>query len=181
VTEWTAACMDPDEWRLWIDANRRASQNRVSRPCNECPLGFAVEMRAIGRCNGEPSGAPEDEEAEDEPMDIARVSTQRVTVEVIAPCPTCLHRDVCAIKADVDGAGAAEVGLRALSPALTPRVTVDLECAFYLRDRSAGKATAEKKPKARDWTPEQRQAAAARLNAGKAKAAAEKAEREAAA
>lgn len=141
MNDFVAACMEPDEWRLWQQANRRITgffgeAQPVDRPCDECPLSFALEMRAVDRCNGEPMGEPEDEQ-EDEPMEMARISAQRVSVQVNAPCPTCLHREVCAIKADVDGAGNAEVGLRSLNPALTPRLTVDLECAFYLRERGA--------------------------------------------
>lgn len=179
MTDWVAACMDPDEWALWVDANRRSAAHRISRPCDECPLGFALEMRAINRCNGEPSGAPEPDEQE-ETMDIARVSAQRVSVQVHAPCPTCLHRDVCAIKADVDSAGNAEVGLRSLSPALTPRLTVDLDCAFYLRDKAAGKTPKPQQSSAGSsgWTEERK---AKWRDDMAARRAAKRAEREAAA
>lgn len=181
MSEWRAACMDDDEWRLWNQANRSisAGSHRVDRPCRECPLGFALEMRAINRCNGEPSGAPEPDE-EEEPMEVARISSQRVSVNVAAPCATCLHRDVCAIKEDVDRAGSAEVGLPQLSPALKPVLSLVLDCAFYLRDKAAGKTVSDE-PKKRNWSPEQRQAAADRLAAMRAAKAAKAAEREAAA
>jgi hypothetical protein len=136
-------------------------------------------MRAINRCNGEPSGAPEPDEQE-EPMEIARVSAQRVSVQVHAPCPTCLHRDVCAIKADVDSAGNAEVALPTLSPALTPRLALTLDCAFYLRDKTAGKTPKSQQSSAGSsgWTDERK---AKWRDDMAARRAAKRAEREAAA
>lgn len=64
---WQAACMDPDEWEVWQDTNRRLTSfgDQATRPCDDCTLGFAADMRALGRCNGTPAGADE----EDEPMD----------------------------------------------------------------------------------------------------------------
>lgn len=55
--------MSPEEWALWR-ARWKASygSHRRARPCPDCPLGFAVEMRAEGRCNGEPGGVEEDED-----------------------------------------------------------------------------------------------------------------------
>ena len=45
------ACQTDDEWQLWKDA----ALTLIS-PCEECPLGFAADMRAIGRCDGVPAG-----------------------------------------------------------------------------------------------------------------------------
>lgn len=49
----TPACMTPDELRLWHEANWIA-KDRSDVPCRDCPLTFAVEMRAEGCCNGVP-------------------------------------------------------------------------------------------------------------------------------
>lgn len=59
---WTALCMDPDEWEGWLAANRRAPNqvDQARRPCADCTLGFAAEMRAEGRCNGEPEDVAEE-------------------------------------------------------------------------------------------------------------------------
>lgn len=54
---WRADCMDDAEWSTWIEMNpTRAIQDALiaPRPCTDCPLGFAAEMRSAGRCNGEP-------------------------------------------------------------------------------------------------------------------------------
>lgn len=62
---WAPACMDAEEWALWERANRSLSSSleRATRPCADCPLGHAADMRAIGQCNGTPGGV-EDEEDE---------------------------------------------------------------------------------------------------------------------
>lgn len=63
---WVAACMDPGEWASWQEKNRQVAQNQQApRPCSDCLLGFAAEMRAIGRCNGQPAGDSADEHEED--------------------------------------------------------------------------------------------------------------------
>lgn len=54
---WAPLCMDDVEWRLWKDADVK-SLHPVYRPCAECPLSFAAEMRAIARCNGSPGALP---------------------------------------------------------------------------------------------------------------------------
>lgn len=64
-TAWVAACMEPDEWEAWQVSNRRiAVSGRAPRPCSDCPLGFAAEMRSVGRCNGSPNGVDDHEEDE---------------------------------------------------------------------------------------------------------------------
>jgi hypothetical protein len=49
--------MSDDEWSLWCvsDAERNAWQDGAD-PCDDCLAGFAVEMRAAGRCDGSPKG-----------------------------------------------------------------------------------------------------------------------------
>lgn len=54
---WAPACKSPADWLVWRDANAQESiLNRLDRPCDECPLAFAVEMFGQGRCNGRPRG-----------------------------------------------------------------------------------------------------------------------------
>ena len=60
VQSWTAACMTPDEWDEWQRLN--PVNAHADRPCADCPLGYAAEMRAVGRCNGQPGAVEEDEE-----------------------------------------------------------------------------------------------------------------------
>lgn len=63
---WAPACMDADEWALWERANRsiNSSIERATRPCADCPLGYAADMRAEDRCNGTPGGVQDEEEAD---------------------------------------------------------------------------------------------------------------------
>ena len=49
----TPACMTTEELLLWDEANRITSKT-AETPCRDCPVAFAVEMRAVGRCNGVP-------------------------------------------------------------------------------------------------------------------------------
>jgi hypothetical protein len=179
MTDWVAACMEPDEWALWTEANRRSAAHRISRPCEDCPLGFALEMRAIGRCNGEPAGAPEDEDQEDEPMEIAQVKAQPVAVAVTAPCETCIHREVCAIRLSIDAVAHRDVDviLPKLDVALKPTLTMAIDCSFYARDRAV-KLTSQVAAAGRSgWTEERK----ARWHEQMAARRAAKAEREAAA
>jgi hypothetical protein len=57
MTGWPA-CMTLEEFELWCAANARAGSQRAPSPCSDCPLSFAIEMRAEDRCNGEPGGEP---------------------------------------------------------------------------------------------------------------------------
>lgn len=56
--KWVAACMTPTEWENW----ERIRVYGLIRPCDACPLGFAADMRAIGKCNGTPAGVQEADE-----------------------------------------------------------------------------------------------------------------------
>jgi hypothetical protein len=40
--------------------NSRSGGAKAVRPCHDCPLGYAAEMRALGRCNGTPAGVAGD-------------------------------------------------------------------------------------------------------------------------
>lgn len=69
---WAPLCMSDAEWRDWQALNPFYSKHNplvrksdvAARPCADCPLGYAAEMRAQGRCNGTPAGVQDDEEAE---------------------------------------------------------------------------------------------------------------------
>jgi hypothetical protein len=57
--------MSEDEWSDWQRHNQSMGSGRAKRPCEDCLLGFAAEMRLEGRCNGTPAGdhtEPEEEE-----------------------------------------------------------------------------------------------------------------------
>lgn len=56
--EWMPLCMGHDDYADWkkFNANVKPSE-RLSRPCQECPLSYALEMRSENRCNGEPGKA----------------------------------------------------------------------------------------------------------------------------
>jgi len=51
---WAPLCMDAAEWADWQASNPLRVRGAVSRPCADCLLGFAADMRAAGRCNGSP-------------------------------------------------------------------------------------------------------------------------------
>ena len=52
---WEPACMDASDWTDWQRFNERAgSTMRAQRPCDDCPMSFALEMFAARRCNGVP-------------------------------------------------------------------------------------------------------------------------------
>ncbi len=58
-------CMEPDELADWNRHNRTAAfsaHGKALTPCEDCLPAFALEMRAIGRCNGEPGGVEPDEQ-----------------------------------------------------------------------------------------------------------------------
>ena len=61
------ACMDPTEYALWSRAN--AALKFRETPCHDCPMSFALEMRAEGRCDGEPAatGRPRQFDPDTEP------------------------------------------------------------------------------------------------------------------
>ena len=50
------ACMDDAEYALWEAGNQMltSASERAGRPCRDCPASFALEMRALSRCDGEP-------------------------------------------------------------------------------------------------------------------------------
>lgn len=53
--DWQPACMDPDDLAEWQAFNRSTTGTmRAQRPCDDCPMSFALEMFAARRCNGVP-------------------------------------------------------------------------------------------------------------------------------
>lgn len=158
--------MEPDEWDLWVARNPRHLGAKVAdRPCADCPLGFAAEMRAIGRCNGEPQGHEEESDVNVTGIEVTGAVTQERRIEVLAPCGTCLHRQVCGLKDKLEAAGEADVTMARLPDELHLVLQARVECAFYARDKAAGKPASAgdvDKPK-RGWSPEQRAAAAERM------------------
>jgi DNA-binding phage protein len=47
-----------ERWQFW---NQRVDgPHVVDSPCYDCPVGFAIEMRAAGRCDGEPRDQEDD-------------------------------------------------------------------------------------------------------------------------
>ena len=46
--------MDDDEWVGWTERNDH--RYTVPSPCSDCLHGFALDMRAAGRCDGVPMG-----------------------------------------------------------------------------------------------------------------------------
>ena len=156
MVPWAPLCMEPDEWADWQRLNPRLSTGFTDRPCTDCPVTYAREMRGLGRCNGTPGGR--DSSVADS-----------ITVELAAaPCPTCLHRNVCAMRARLEAVTTLEVERPLELPkAITVRLTAIADCSEYLRDKSAGGTS-------KTFTPEWRAAQSARMKAMRARQAAEK-------
>lgn len=146
---WAALCMTDDEWIEWRDRNPLNVHGAIARPCEECPLGFAADMRAQGRCNGTPGGVAEDTDEptqEETPMDHADRTT--VTVELVGglPCGSCAHAEVCRIRPQLLGLRSVEVSVPAIDDAITMRVAADIDCDKYLRAKgTAGGSAAGRK------------------------------------
>lgn len=180
-TGWAPACMDADEWGDWRAANpftgRMAEQ--VARPCEDCLLGFAADMRAIGRCNGTPGGAP-DEEIEEETVNVESIDLpMRAMVTVTAPCGGCAHGAVCRIRPQLEALKAAQVALPRVEDGVSVTVAATVACEHFTKDRvrKADVAELEHGPRKLDLSPEERERRRQRTIAMNA---ARKAEREAA-
>ena len=64
---WEPTCMDADDWAAWQAMNRSLKkENQAPRPCTDCLAGYAAEMRAVGRCNGQPAGDHREEDIVDD-------------------------------------------------------------------------------------------------------------------
>lgn len=140
---WRAACMDDQEWAEWVARNPLyiGDTAATARPCTDCPLGFAADMRAQGRCNGTPGGvaADPDEPEEEEPVEPIIPPRPdpgiRIAVTLQAPCPACEKADVCSLRPSVE----ALAELPVLAPALDPRVGLELAgsvtCTAFVKAR----------------------------------------------
>lgn len=156
----TPACMDAAELALWTAANRRATGGGVRRfrddaptPCHDCTLGYAADMRALGRCNGTPGGVEEDEMDMTTAIAEAAQIIGRRRVTTVAPCEGCVHARVCRLRP----ADSLEVSvtLPALADELTVTLTATVECSEYAKAKGAKTAPAGKA--ARVISPEGRE------------------------
>lgn len=189
-TGWRALCMDGLEWAAWRVLNPLVGKygDMAARPCTDCLLGFAADMRAIGRCNGEPGGVVD--EPEEEPMDLAMIpvpgpaNVARRTALAVdpPPCASCAHEPVCALRAAFEGMAEIETTAPALPAGLRLELAAVVSCDFFLRDRTKPAPvrvlTSQERGQYRaksaaHWTPERRaaQGERARLAAAARKAA----------
>lgn len=151
LTDWRPGCMADDEYAGWQEMNRQVTRlsDRAPRPCADCMLGYAVEMRSLSRCNGTPAGVEEDTDM-DQPAPIAAHATRRVPIEVVPPpCASCAHEPVCALRATVEGLVEIAVSAPAVPDGLTIRLEASVTCGHYLRDKA-------KPAPVRVLTPQQR-------------------------
>lgn len=143
---WTPACMADDEYAAWAEMNSRMTSRseRAKRPCADCTLGYASEMRAVGRCNGTPAGVEEEETMEQPPevhlrpsRDVVPPTLRRVPVAVTPPpCASCVHEPVCALRQSVEGLADIPVAAPSVPDGLTITLVAAVECAHFLRDRA---------------------------------------------
>jgi len=161
VEAWTPACMTPDELAAWSTANASITSlsNRARRPCVDCTLGYAAEMRVAGSCNGTPGGVEEDDVMTDEPPlpepTLASAERlRRVELEVVAPpCESCLHEPVCALRQALEAIASVETTAPPLRDGLRLSLAATIACDHYARSRA-------KPGPAKVLTSEQRGAAA---------------------
>jgi hypothetical protein len=130
--------MDEDEYAAWAEMNRRITgrSDLATRPCADCTLGYASEMRAVGRCNGTPAGVEEEPDMEQpEPVDVRM--HRRVPVALTPPpCASCAHEPVCALRRSVEGIAEIPVVAPPVPDGLTITLVAAVECSHFLRDRS---------------------------------------------
>lgn len=167
---WIAACLEPDEWEAWQRANRTLNQSsQASRPCDDCTLGFAADMRALGRCNGQPGGiAPDhDTDHEEDPMEATittlaeKQPTAKARITIAAPCRDCTHAPVCRLRDAVIDAASLSVPVPVLGDGIAINLTGTVECDWFTKAKGSGMPRVVTKP--RTWTDEQRAAQAERM------------------
>jgi hypothetical protein len=54
--------MSEADYVEWSGLDVKVEYGRAGTPCIDCLIGYALEMRAKGLCNGTPGGAEEDDE-----------------------------------------------------------------------------------------------------------------------
>lgn len=180
---WAPLCLDPDEWADWrarVSFTGHHSE-QAARPCDDCPLGFAADMRAEGRCNGTPGGV-HDEPEEETPMDVVKMSggQTRVEVAVVAPCGTCAHAAVCRLREHVESRSQLSAEAPVYDRAIRYELVATVTCEHYAKDRirvaSLTEVAAAPKRTGRPMSPEAR---ANMAKAAQARVARERAAREA--
>jgi hypothetical protein len=177
---WSPACMDDDERTAWEAKNARVTGmfggvGKADRPCTDCTLGFAADMRAIGRCNGAPGGV-EEEETMDQDRTVTRIesaATTKVAIALAAPCGGCGHAPVCRLRESVEALARTTVSVPKLEPGLAVELRGTIACEWFVKAKGA-QPTAPR-PK-RELSPEQREAARERMLHARAIGVARKAE-----
>lgn len=164
---WAPLCMDEDEWAGWRRHNERLAvaqygdTKRAQRPCEDCPLGHAADMRALGRCNGEPGGIEDEEETvEPTPTAAAKVAVTRTRVRFEAPCRTCSHAPVCRLREGIIAASEVSVEVPVLGDGVRLALAGSVECDWYVKAKRPPEAAP--KPR-REMTPEEKEAARERM------------------
>jgi len=158
---WVAACMEPDEWAHWLATNPQATIDSefADRPCRDCPLTFATEMRALGRCNGTPAGLegapatrddPEDDVTDQRSSISGGVRGQSTLALTAPPCDTCLHEPICVLKIALRKVTTAEITVAPLPDGLSIALEARVDCRFY---------NAKPGFRRKHWSPEAREAA----------------------
>jgi len=140
---WEPLCMEPEEWVEWQAMNSRAisHEQRSDRPCADCPLGYAADMRAAGRCNGSPGGVEEDEVSDVAERPRLMAVGRELPVALGLPCPRCAHKPVCSIRAVVEARlESLPVQLPILDPAITVVLTAAVTCGHFMKAPNAPKA-----------------------------------------
>jgi hypothetical protein len=154
---WSPACMDADELAGWDEMNRRTQGGRAQLPCADCLVGFAAEMRAVGRCNGTPGGVEEDEDMGTFDYTTPDVVTVVPTLEAATaagpkplhthaarvelaltapPCGSCAHEPICALRAAFEGMATVETSAPPLPDGLRLALVATVECSHFLRDKA---------------------------------------------
>lgn len=158
---WAPLCIVPVDWAHWQRSNPVKANVGAARPCDDCPLGFAAEMRSVGKCNGVPMGAEEEDETvmSDEPKAkpwempptirtreavrmssaVAALTGKELPVALAIPCGRCIHAPVCRIKPTIEARlETLPVSLPALDPAIKVTLSATVECSQFHRASSAG-------------------------------------------
>ncbi len=148
VTEtWAPLCMEPDELARWQEMRDRATthHDRAARPCRDCLVEAAAEMRAVERCNGTPRGDEIMDDENEAPLrDGAKVNAppalprdRRVALDVDAPpCGSCAHEPVCGLRVALEGLADVETTAPALPAGLTLALTAVVSCEHFQQDRA---------------------------------------------
>ncbi len=130
--------MEPEDYAAWIGFNGRLlaqhSGHHATTPCDDCLLPYAIEMRAVGKCNGHPAGVESDEDEPDEPAERRRAMATTVRSIVTGPdCQACVHLEVCNRREAIVDLDATDVEMETLPKGLSVVVSAQVECDAYAR------------------------------------------------